>query len=373
VLQAGERRSARIESLGAVGARGVVVYKGVLAGGGYHDPLPRTLAFGGSLGVFLFFALTGYLLFLPFARSTSGDGRPIDLGRYALNRAVRVLPLYYVVLVAFLLLNEHGGTLSQWWRFATFSQSFFSDTVSTVDGPMWSLVVEIQFYALLPLLAFGIARFAHSSRAMTAAAIAALGLVSVAVWWEKVGSVGGADLRWKYSLAATFFNFTPGMLLALLRLELIERPRAWLPSSTLLLAAGAVCWAAAADQLTYPQPLAAGAALLVVGAVVLPLRDGALARVLDARALVVVGIASYSLYLWHHPIVLSLGHRVDAGPAGVALVAVAVCVPIALASYALVERPFLRLRRRWGPTAASPAAVERARAIAPLEPGHRAA
>jgi peptidoglycan/LPS O-acetylase OafA/YrhL len=270
VLQAGERRSGRIESLRAVAALAVLTSHGLLAGGGYSDRLSRTLAFGGSLGVFLFFALTGYLLFLPFARRFSGDGRPIDLGRYALNRAVRVLPLYYVVLVVFLLVNEQGGTATQWWRFATFSQSFFSDTVSTVDGPMWSLVVEIEFYALLPLLAWGVGRAARGSRGVAAATIVALGLASGVVWWLKVGSVGGSDLRWKYSLPATFFNFTPGMLLALLRLELNERRPAWLPSAGMLLAAGALVWAAAADQLTYPQPLAAAAAFLVVGAVVLP-------------------------------------------------------------------------------------------------------
>ena len=373
VLQAGERRSTRIESLRAVAALAVLTSHGLLAGGGYYHELPRTLAFGGSLGVFLFFALTGYLLFLPFARRASGDGRPIDLRRYALNRAVRVLPLYYVVLVVFLLVNEHGGTATQWWRFATFSQSFFSDTVSTVDGPMWSLVVEIQFYALLPLLAWGVTRVARGSRAAAAAAILALAFASAAVWWFEVGRVGGSDLRWKYSLPATFFNFTPGMLLALLRLELLDRPRAWLPPSSVLLAAGALVWAAAADQLTYPQPLAAAAAFLVVGAVVLPVADGRLARLLDARVLVTIGLASYSLYLWHHPIVLSLGQRLDAGPAAVALAGLAVCIPIALASYALVERPFLRLRRRWGPTAATPPAVEPATGIAPLEAGRGAA
>jgi hypothetical protein len=47
--------------------------------------------------------------------------------------------------------------------------------------------------------------------------------------------------------------------------------------------------------------------------------------------------------------------------------------PIALAGYALIERPFLRLRRRSGPTAATPVDIEHGPAIAPLEAGRGAA
>jgi len=352
VLQAGERRSGRIESLRAAAALAVLGGHALLAGGGYGHGFSRTLATAGSLGVFLFFALTGYLLFLPFARRSFGDGKQINLRRYALNRVLRVLPLYYVVLIVLLIVNEHGGTFSQWWRFATFSQSFFSDTVSTVDGPMWSLVVEVQFYALLPLLAAGIALVARRSRAIAAAVIAAAGLASALVWWSKVNNAPFEDLRWRYSLPATFLNFTPGMLLALARLELLERPHVRLPSSDWLLAGGVACWFLAVQVPRFQQPLAALAALLVIAAVVLPVRDGFLVRALDARVLVAIGIASYSLYLWHYPVVFSLGRHVDGGLLPVVLAAVAVCIPLALASYVIVERPFLGLRRRWGSTIA---------------------
>src|SRR3954469_18446280 len=73
IVQAGEPRSRRIESLRALAALGVLVSHALLAGGGYHHDISRTLSFGGSLGVYLFFALTGYLLFLPFARRAFAD------------------------------------------------------------------------------------------------------------------------------------------------------------------------------------------------------------------------------------------------------------------------------------------------------------
>src|SRR3954466_16398585 len=91
VVQAGEQRSARIESLRACAALAVLGGHALLAGGGYQHELSRTLATAGRVGVFLFLSLGGFPLSLPFPRRSFGDGRPIDLRRYARNRALRVL------------------------------------------------------------------------------------------------------------------------------------------------------------------------------------------------------------------------------------------------------------------------------------------
>jgi peptidoglycan/LPS O-acetylase OafA/YrhL len=143
------------------------------------------------------------------------------------------------------------------------------------------------------------------------------------------------------------------MLLALVRVELTVKPRPRLPSSSLLIVAGATCWVFAGTRVISPQLLAPAASFLLLAAVTLPVRGGTVLRALDLRPLVILGVASYSLYLWHDPIVISIGDHLALGPVAVVLVSVVLCVGIALASYALVERPFLRLRRRWGPTAAS--------------------
>src|SRR4051812_5781150 len=91
VVQAGGRRPARVESLRALAALAVAAAH---AWGLAHAYQPATresyfgrVVFGGGFGVFLFFALSGYLLFWPFARRYFGGGAPIDLGRYAFNRA----------------------------------------------------------------------------------------------------------------------------------------------------------------------------------------------------------------------------------------------------------------------------------------------
>ena len=362
VVQAREVRSARIESLRAVAALGVVVGHVVLTTEGIEQgTLPEQLAFAGGLGVYLFFALTGYLLYWPFARKNFGDGRAISLPVYSRNRALRILPLYYVVLIVLLIVDQHGGTSTQWWRFATFSQSFFTDTVGTVDGPMWSLVVEVQFYVLLPLLAFVIAWIAHGRRAFAAAMIAVLGLASLAVWWVNVHRLGGTDLRWRYSLPATFVGFTPGMLLALLRLELEGRKPIRLPPSTALMLAGIGCWVVAAKRLDIAEPITVLASFLVLAGIVLPVRPGLLAKALDWRVLGLVGVASYSLYLWHLPIVDSLSRHTGYGLLGLMPVALTACLAVAAVSYLVVERPFLKLRGRWGSTVATQVHAESAR------------
>ena len=322
---------------------------------GTSDDFPHRLAGAGRYGVWLFFALTGYLLFWPFVRRDHGDGGPIDLRRYALNRVLRILPLYYVVVATLLLLREHGGTFGQWWRFATLSESYFRSTVGTLDTPMWSLVVELQFYALLPLLAWallpGLGRGSLRAAALRLGAVAG---ASLAVWFVKVHAPAAPDLRWRYSLPATFFNFTAGMFLALGRAEWSAGrggcpapPFSSSPRWDVLVAAQAIRWA---------EPLCALAALLMVAAVVLPVRESGLVRTLGARPLAAIGVASYSLYLWHVPVIRELNNHARLGAFGLLAAGAGLALAVAAASYLAVERPFLRLRRRWGPVPAAPAA-----------------
>jgi hypothetical protein len=89
--------------------------------------------------------------------------------------------------------------------------------------------------------------------------------------------------------------------------------------------------------------------VLIVGACVLPLRTGALVRMLEWRPLAVIGVASYSLYLWHDPVLKALARSSWAPPGflGLLVVGLPLCCLVALASYALIEAPFLQLRRRW--------------------------
>ena len=358
VDQAGERRSATVESVRALAALGVLAGHVYGVQHGFTAPLGTywgRLMLGGGLGVWLFFALTGYLLYRPFARHGLGRGGAVDLRRYALNRALRILPLYYAVVILLLPLTGRDLGFAGAVRFATLTETFSTRTVDRVDGPVWSLVVEVIFYCLLPLLAIAVAWVARGSAVRALAALLVLGAVALAVRDLTVGP--GTATTWRYSVPATFVFFVPGMVLAVVETAWAERVRR-LPgvvgSSTawLLLAAG--LWLLACEDYSRNTVVLAAAGA-TVGGCVLPLQPGRLTSALRWRPLAALGVASYSLYLWHLPIVERLP-ALGGGPFAVRLVvAVAVCALVALVSYRVVEEPFLRRRRRWAATSTAAA------------------
>jgi peptidoglycan/LPS O-acetylase OafA/YrhL len=365
INQAGERRSARVESLRAIAALAVVWGHVVAASLALNPALPSAsdaglverIAYGGGYGVFFFFALTGYLLFWPFAKRYFGGGDVIDLRRYTVNRALRILPLYYAVVVVVLLLQADNPGLGVWARFLTFTETLSPGTAGRIVGPAWSLVVELCFYILLPVLAYSIARLAGGSRARAAAMLVALGLASLAVRIVTIYTADPIDPLWRLNIPATFLFFVPGMLLALLRLRWEERRPAWLRGPPLQgdiwILASIPLWAVVLLGSYSLDFLVGAAAFLIVGACVLPIRTGPLTNALQWRPLAVLGVASYSLYLWHVPV---LRAEIDAGVSTsfwlLTAITIPLCVAVALASYAAIEWPFLRLRRQWARSAA---------------------
>jgi peptidoglycan/LPS O-acetylase OafA/YrhL len=353
INQAGEARSARIESLRAVAALGVLMGHVLGQGVGYGPAATatywRSTVFGGGLGVFVFFALSGYLLYRPFARRDLFGGASIDTARYLRNRALRILPLYYICIGTWMIVDGRVGNGGDVLRFATFSETWFPSTVAQVDGPAWSLCCEAQFYVLLPLVAAGVAlvsrRDPRVAALLLSGALLALFLVRAATVIQSQASAS-----WRYSLPANAVFFLPGMLLAACEPLVIGRIRslpAVLRLSTTWLAASGALWLLVFADYRREEVMIAATLLLLAGCV-LPLRPGIFTTFLEWRPLAMVGVASYSLYLWHLPIVSRFPAGSSTGDfVGTALVAVPTCLAVAGASYVLIERPWLRLRRRW--------------------------
>jgi peptidoglycan/LPS O-acetylase OafA/YrhL len=100
------------------------------------------LLFGGAVGVDLFFVLSGFLLSLPY-----WQGNSLNVPRYAANRALRILPMYYVMIVAGVLWTgdwRHGLQAAVFQNIGLLGLAAFSLV-------WWSLVVEAQFYVALPV------------------------------------------------------------------------------------------------------------------------------------------------------------------------------------------------------------------------------
>jgi peptidoglycan/LPS O-acetylase OafA/YrhL len=354
--QAGERRSARIESLRAVAALSVLVCHITLVyiilatnSQAFLDPsAAEQLLYAGGFGVSLFFALTGYLIFRPFAKRLAG-APPIVLHTYATNRALRILPLYFVVMAV--VLAAQSQPLEAWVRFFTFTQNFSDETAGKINGPAWSLAVELQFYLLLPLLAIGLSRFKRRPLVTAAAVIVALGIASLVARLVLIDDPDFANATWRYRMATNFIFFVPGMLLALIEVGLRGRPLRLpkaLAVSDLWLVAGVAMWAVVVFAGYNHDYLIAPASFLVLGACVLGLRPGLGVRALSFRPLALLGVASYSLYLWHFPLLELLTNQ-GASPELLPLAALAIPTAILVAwiSYRVIEEPFLRLRGRW--------------------------
>jgi len=381
ISQAGESRLTRLESLRALGSIAVLLTHTLalsLAGAPLEESYKNRLIYGnGVLGLYLFFVMSGYLLYLPFARRHLRAGRKINLRRYARNRLLRVVPVYYTAIAVLIILVPHGVDRADWWRWVTFTQNFSTDSLHLLNAPVWSVAVEMQFYLVLPVVAWAIGRISGPSFRRTVGILAGLALVS---WFMRTrGVVPGTDpggsqtgLFGNYALPAYLYAFAAGMLLAVARLAWERRPPRWagwpvLGASGAWLAGAAVLQIIGCTDFAIHEYLLAFIATIVIGACVLPLRDGKLVSVLEWRPLAALGVASLSLYLWHWPILQEIsGVHVQGLPEGsirvegdvydfkrLLIYGLPPSIAAGLFSYWLIERPFLRRRLGWGGTAAA--------------------
>src|SRR5258707_6698146 len=119
------------------------------------------LAFSGDTGVNLFFILSGFLLFMPYARAMLFEQSWPSIRNCYIRRTLRILPAYYVSLFLMILLFRPDflqyKRLGDLFMFLILFMDSSATAFKAINGPFWTLAVEWQFYLLLPLLAFGIA------------------------------------------------------------------------------------------------------------------------------------------------------------------------------------------------------------------------
>ena len=126
----------------------------------YVNPLISAIALSGDTGVTLFFILSGFLLFLPYAKTLLFEhAQWPSIRRFYLRRVLRIIPAYYITLFLMVLLYRpeyrHLDHLRNWGFFLTLFMDSSQSTYKSINGPFWTLAVEWQFYLLLPILAIG--------------------------------------------------------------------------------------------------------------------------------------------------------------------------------------------------------------------------
>jgi peptidoglycan/LPS O-acetylase OafA/YrhL len=337
----------------------------------------------------VFFGLSGFLLFRPYLAAQALGRQAPRLGDFWLHRVLRIIPGYWValtVLSLFLGPERMPGTFGEhWWLFYGFGQAY--SLTENFDGlaVAWTLSVEASFYLLLPLLAAASAALGRRYGWKRGALIVIAPLMVMGPVIHVLNTVTTLDhgtlqavQRVTYGLPGEANFFAVGMLLAVLSvaIEAGERPHRALaalidkPRVTWRIAWA--LWLVAAVAFGFPHELLPGLSFrarfigtdLIVTAfvflILLPaafdVHDGPVRRLLSWRPVVVCGVLSYGIYLWHYPVLLWLEERAPLRavsedwalvPRVPLLFAVAItCAVVASAiSYRCVELPYLRLKR----------------------------
>ncbi|WP_432015265.1 acyltransferase family protein [Streptomyces cucumeris] len=316
-----------------------------------------------------FFVLSAYLLTLSYAKAAIDGSSTRPARTFLFRRAVRIVPLYFLAVA--LIWATRNPTLPGEWtdlvRHLTFTQVFDKEQIFYTIGPTWSLSLEIMFYFALVVLGPLAARAARPlSRRSSRVAVCAVGCALLYIGpfiWIAVARYGFhvPHTEWPvyFGPQARFGGFAAGMGLAVAAVALGDRgklgPRAAL---TLRLAAVAGLYTlsltgenAEDPATTFYHPLAALLWTVLLFSTVHVERHGRWSAWLTTRWLTMVGLASYSLFVWHEPIMLALyrgGLLPPSGQEGFPLavvVVLAVAVPVALLSYWAIEYPASLLAR----------------------------
>ena len=331
-----------------------------------------------SIGVTIFFLISGFLLYRPFIAHRGGGAAAPSVVQYAKRRLLRIYPAYWLVLTVLVIAPGLTGVGNgEWWAHYGLVQTLplpgeSECNVFVFDCGLtqtWSLVVEVTFYAALPLYVVAAAHLARGRSVrywmrLELLLLAGLSIVSVLLNFVVLG---GTARSWVApSVIGYVFWFALGMGLAVASVGLEHRKRQpamirlvtswplipwalafaayaslsfWLPNAFFIVAK---------DQLIVIH-LAFGAiaALLLLPAIFGDHLGGLPRRVLSHPVMAWLGLISYGIFLWHYVITRQLGGpgaNLDPGPLLVATLAIS--IPCAAASYYLVERPLLRLKYR---------------------------
>jgi peptidoglycan/LPS O-acetylase OafA/YrhL len=368
------------------GLRGVAVTLVVLVhtGDALWPQAADWLAQGGPLGVHLFFVLSGFLITTVLLTEADRTNR-IRLGSFAWRRIRRLVPVLVALLGALAFVAVSGARLTAREVASTAGHTLTFTTNGTVTGsplPLvtwlggqptvalealhtWSLAIEVQFYLLWAASLWLAVRLRWTHRRL--AIVTALVVVAIAVARAVSFARGSTWLHLYFSTWSRLDAPLVGSLVGICFVAgWLRHPPRWLvPAGVTGLVALLGCafgtdWSIGALPAGLYTVLAVGAALTIAAVVTAP--RCTLARVLAWRPLVVLGLVSYSLYIWHYPIFVTV-HRDDPDLPGVVRAAggITTALVVAGASYLLIERRFLRR-----PTAAPAAPTAPAGPPAPV-------
>lgn len=312
----------------------------------------------GFFGVDLFFVLSAYLITELLLREVQSRGR-LDVRAFWIRRILRIWPLYYLLILSCVfLVPKWLGAERLTGRYAFAYAAFAGNWAcarwgfpSSGISPLWSVSIEEQFYLTWPLVIRWLSPRRLKWAALTMLLVAAL--ARVYLWWTHAPH----PAAW----CNTFARLDPialGVLLALLLRSRLPQLSGAL-RATMALCAYALWMAVDRYFPIYGGPgpamvglpLAALASVLLVAAVLGA--KGRFGALLSARPIVYLGRISYGLYAYHL-IAIHLGKRLPLAPLLQRAISLGATVAIAILSYELFEKAFLRWKVRFTHVASRP-------------------
>ncbi len=311
-----------------------------------HTTDPLFYRLHGAVGVTIFFVISGYLITTLLLREEERHGRA-RIKAFYIRRAFRILPLYYVTLISYIvligILHLQPGASSLWhsmpW-YATY-QNDLAPQGAGIFGQTWSLAVEEKYYLLWPL-AFSVPVLLRHR--LTAAASLAT-LTAVASLWH---------------VTEYFAIYTP-ILLGCVMAIMLDNPTlyrhvrrfATTPVALLLIAA-LIVWDFELENGSDVHIVFSVLIVLLFPAILIGPRW--LSGLLSNRVAVYIGTRSYALYLIHRMAKGVVDREVTPGSTAVPHELVHFVLIVALSLIGaeilcrLVEQPMIRLGRRLAST-----------------------
>jgi peptidoglycan/LPS O-acetylase OafA/YrhL len=308
---------------------------------------------GGFIGVDVFFVISGYLI-------TGIIAKEIDASRFSIlgfyeRRVRRILPALFAVMAASSLLIFRYLLPSEVISYAksmlgaTFSYSnfYFWSTSDYFDAPAhtkpllhtWSLAVEEQFYVVLPLLLLFLARQWSRRRNSILVALALLSL-----GWSAWSAYHSPDAAF-YLPVSRAWELLTGSLLALNIVPAIHSR--WARETSSLVGLALICYAAVFYTSTTPFPGFAALLPCVGSAMILASgRHGSsmVGKILSLKPITFIGLISYSVYLWHWPLIVftKMGFLPEIPRRHIFYVPIIVALSLILGylSWRFIEQPF---------------------------------
>jgi peptidoglycan/LPS O-acetylase OafA/YrhL len=351
-----------------------------------------------DVGVTVFFLISGFLLYRPFALGCAEGAAAPEARAYAWRRFLRIVPAYWVALtfVLFVLLGHdvYDGKRDV-LRLYTFTQLYDPDTILKGISQAWTLCVEVTFYAFLPIWALAMRRLVarRPERWLRVELVGLACLFAGSLAYKAVLLRGALVTPENFpavgSLPGYLDQFAIGMTLAVLSVRLsreqrLPRPLAWIEAWPGIAWAVALAAYVAVCNIGLPVGLESGydasrwlgrdllfslvALGLLLPAVFGATERGVVRRVLANRVLLYLGLVSYGIFLWHLALINKLQDLgVSTSYLGWVALGLAAATVVASLSYYLVERPALRLKDRVGsrPGASGEATREPAPAVSP--------